>query len=408
MWVVLLMGAVMLGVLMEGSGGAEETSVEDLDDILDSLDEALETGELSLPLLQDDPESDAEESDGSAADGSDDADADTDAARIFSVGSNDAVTGGDGDDVFLFDPDPVADPLSDAAGSVSSATVDGGDGDDVMLLFENNALFSLQGGSLSGGDGEDRIVASGVAVAIDGGAGDDIIETPVGGRLWDATVQGGDGDDTIDVTWQNGDGFASLNGGAGDDLIDIRNSVNTNTIAQGDDGNDTIRVGPDLHFSGTGYVTGGDGGAGDDLLLQDADLREALQWRPGQTVPMSMTGGEGADTFQLNTTSSSGLVAAYDGAPDVLQHEWMVINDFEVGTDMIVFDFSDIGGGFHAASSAQMVEDTAAGETQVSVLLESESVEDLEMIITVDATGLDWGDVSFIGAAPTLAAPTTA
>lgn len=60
--------------------------------------------------------------------------------------------------------------------------------------------------------------------------------------------------------------------------------------------------------------------------------------------------------------------------------------------------------GPYAASTAQMVADSAAGEAQVSVLLEADGLADQEPIINVSATGLDWDDVSFAGAAPGLAA----
>ncbi|MEN8892214.1 hypothetical protein [Planktotalea arctica] len=60
--------------------------------------------------------------------------------------------------------------------------------------------------------------------------------------------------------------------------------------------------------------------------------------------------------------------------------------------------------GPYAASTAQMVEDSAAGEAQVSVLLEADGLADQELIINVAATGLDWDDVSFARAAPGLAA----
>lgn len=408
MWVVLLAAALMFGVAIEGTG-ASTSNEEDSDAAPDGPDDAQD---MSMPNMPDDatdessaPTPDVEDTTDTAAD--EGAERESESTQLFSVGSGDTVVGSGGDDVFLLDPDPVAEGTAGALASANALSVDGGAGDDQLLLSENGADLSLSYSTVSGGSGDDLIVTSGVGLTVDGGDGADRVETPVGSRFWDSTIQGGTGDDVLDITIDSGGtGDAQVLGGAGNDLIDIRDS--TNVEAFGGEGNDTIQVGPDLHFAGTGYVTGGDGGAGDDLFLQDADIREALQWRSDQTVPMQMTGGEGADTFQLTTTSSDGVYAGYDGAPDVISREWMSITDFEVGTDMIVFDLTSSESGVYSASTAQMVEDSAAGQTQVSVLLEADGVPDQVLVISVAATGLDWDDVRFVGAAPTLTAPVAA
>ena len=388
MWVVLLMSAIMFGVVMDGTSVAATQPVDDDDDLAIAPEEDSQT---SMPsMLEDDAEQDEQ--------GDDD-------RRVFSVGSGDTVAGGAGDDVFLLDPDTEGD--QDDTNAVSSINVSGGSGDDVMQLHDIGAFLSVGGGSVSGDAGDDQIVISGESLSIDGGAGDDTIQSPEGAWLWDSTIQGGAGNDTLDINvYASGTGATQVDGGAGNDLIDIRDA--SNVLAMGGDGNDTIHVGPELEFGGTGYVTGGNGGAGDDLLVQDADLRAALEWRADQTMPMRMTGGEGADIFQITTLTSSGLFADSDDAPDVVAREWMRVEDFEVGTDMIVFDLSSTSSGPYSASTAQMVEDSAAGETQVSVLLEADGLADQEPIINVAATGLDWNDVSFAGAAPGLAAPLAA
>ena len=392
MWIAMMMAALMLGVAFEaGSAASDEKDSGDEGQPDPDVPEQ-DFAEPILPVAGDE---------GAADDEPDDAVNDN-SFSAFRVSSEDTVVGTDDDEVFLLDPDPEVVETSFGRSVVQNLTLDGGAGDDDMYLYEDDAIFSLIGGTVSGGAGDDVIRASGVAVTIDGGEGNDTIESPAGGRLWASVISGGSGDDEIDVSFQNGDGDGTIDGGAGNDYIDIRDSVNTNTIPLGGEGDDTIHVGSNLEFGGTGYVTGGDGGDGDDLLLQDADIREALQWRSDQTLPMRMTGGAGADTFQLTTTAGSGLYDSYDGAPDVLSHVWMDVQDFEVGTDIILFDLSATEGVVYSATEAQMTEDSATGQTRISVSLESAGTTDQEMIITVNATGLDWDDVNFIGASPTL------
>ncbi|MEP5154961.1 hypothetical protein [Planktotalea sp.] len=322
-----------------------------------------------------------------------------DSLRAFGVTSDEEVTGTDDADVFFLEPDPEEVESSYGRIVVSNATVEGGAGDDIMFLHKTGAVFSYGGGSISGGDGDDSILVSGVDVLIDGGAGNDVIETPADGRIWSSTILGGEGDDQIDVSFQDGDGFGLIDGGAGNDYIDVRDSSNGNVIPLGGEGNDTIHVGDDLHWGGTGYTTGGNGGAGDDVLIQDLNIRELLEPLSSWTNPMVMTGGEGADTFQLTTVTSSG---AYESDSEVRSTEAMRVTDFEVGIDMIVFDLSSATSGVYSVNEAEMSEDATTGQTTISVLLESDNATDQELIITVNATGLTWDDVSFVGATPTL------
>jgi len=399
--IVLLMTAVMFGVLLDWSDSAPEDQSEDTTDFPEEMPEVQpEQLQDPQPVEVQDTDEGVGRSDPSETD-------EPPETRVFSFGSGETVLGSAGDDIFLLDPDFEEKRLFVYSSAASGSVVTGGDGDDRMFLHDNNTRFSFGGGSVDGGAGDDQILISGVGIAIDGGTGNDTIETSTGSRLWDATVQGGDGDDIIDVTWQNGDGFASLNGGAGDDLIDIRESVNTNTIAFGDEGNDTIRIGPDLHSRGTGYTTAGNGGDGDDQLIQDADVRALLGDDRGRNSPMLMTGGEGADIFELNTVSGSGLFGSFEGAPDVVSREWMIVTDFEVGTDAIVFDLEALTSGFLTPSTAQMIEDTEAGETLVSVVLDAEGFSDQALVIRVAAVGLDWDDMQFVGASPALEEPST-
>lgn len=54
-----------------------------------------------------------------------------------------------------------------------------------------------------------------------------------------------------------------------------------------------------------------------------------------------------------------------------------------------------------------MIEDTEAGETLVSVVLDAEGFSDQALVIRVAAVGLDWDDVQFVGASPALEEPST-
>jgi Ca2+-binding RTX toxin-like protein len=154
-----------------------------------------------------------------------------------------------------------------------------------------------------------------------GDSGDNILE---GGAGFDF-IFGGEGNDLIYGGLASGldeQGYNSdlLSGGAGDDVI-ISDSYDTNTIAEGDAGNDTVLVfggnarggeGNDvLTGAGRNYMLTGD--EGNDLLI----LNLAGQSHSGG----SAYGGQGDDTYVVNTT---GLVTIQDEGWDL--NDTLILN----------------------------------------------------------------------------------
>lgn len=381
MWVIMLMAALLMGVALD-AGGVSATD---------------ETG-------GDAPEPDTDQPDtmdlGSVMDPDNGSDDDDDApsnepGMLQSVlrGDEEPVTGTDGNDLFILDNTLDAEEIE--AGR--SVTLDAGAGNDSILLVDDDVTYALdRGGSVNGGAGDDLIRTSGTSLTLEGGAGDDTIESSEGGLLLDSTVRGGEGNDTIIVTSVSS-GETEIQGNAGEDVIDLRGS--SNTVGFGGDGDDTIHTGA-LDAVGTGYVSGSDGGAGDDVLMQDVEVfPEGL--RGIDLVPMTMTGGEGSDTFQLVTTGGDGAFTPSDSDPEVFSTEWINVTDFEAGTDMVVFDLTTLSNGY-AAVSGEITEDSETGESLVTVRLESDTLPDQDIVARVSGTDISWDDVRFIGAAPEL------
>ena len=125
------------------------------------------------------------------------------------------------------------------------------------------------------------------------------------GSTGDDNLEGGDGNDTL----RGGRGEDNLHGGDGDDQI--RGGAHTDHLwgdlgddeLKGNNGNDYLDggTGEDVLFGGNGndHLEGGSdevkdflyGGRGDDLLIaQEADV---------------LTGGEGSDTFAIDTSAGS-------------------------------------------------------------------------------------------------------
>jgi len=159
-------------------------------------------------------------------------------------------------------------------------------------------------GTVSGGEGNDQftvevggtVLGRGTAIAVDGGAGNDIVDI-IGGTIGDPAAQAnvalGDGNDKFTIkggTGDNGQGpiidgilHGSILGDAGDDSVGIEvNGVVSGNVSGGT-GNDTIAV-----SGGTvaGNVTGDDGN--DQLAVS------------GGAVAGNLTGGAGVDSVTVS------------------------------------------------------------------------------------------------------------
>ncbi|WP_305848857.1 MULTISPECIES: calcium-binding protein [unclassified Ruegeria] len=131
---------------------------------------------------------------------------------------------------------------------------------------------------------------------------DDTVPNVDGTYSWDYMV----GDD--------GSGMVTLNGGGGDDYI-IGGAHNQAANLNGGDGDDIIMIRKGA------LIANADGGAGDDVIILDAD-------QSTKAGLVSLTGGEGSDTF----------VFTGPGSPNATPR----IRDFEAD-DAIVFDLEGLG-----------------------------------------------------------------
>ncbi|MFD3559906.1 calcium-binding protein [Streptomyces sp. NPDC058686] len=144
-------------------------------------------------------------------------------------------------------------------GGVQGNSVDGGTGDDklsvgpvtVVLGGDGNDTIDAADGTIAqGGIGDDTIHSTGEDSAVDGGAGHDVIY----GGADRQSLSGGDGNDEI----HGGGGNDYLYGGKGDDVL------------YGDAGDDTIygNSGNDKLYGGAGTDTLS-GGPGTNVVHQD-------------------------------------------------------------------------------------------------------------------------------------------
>lgn len=221
-----------------------------------------------------------------------------------------------------------------------------------VTLSKADDTFSLLFGSavVHGGEGDDTISVPGSAY---GDAGDDTINAAVGGG---GVFDGGAGTDTlrlngytfapvvIDLSarhqgvsgigavagFENVDA-AALQGGGGvaitgfRDANEIYGSIGSDTISGG--GGDDI-------LCGRGGYDGRDtlnGGAGDDILLGSVEF-----------VPVTMTGGVGADTFRWTARPESGYFDVLDTVADFKPRQDIL----EFGTHPGFDDGFDTAGAF--------------------------------------------------------------
>jgi Ca2+-binding RTX toxin-like protein len=159
------------------------------------------------------------------------------------------------------------------------------DADSLVGTVFDDTMIGLAGNdTISGGDGFDRVEGGDGADSIDGGTGNDWLS---GGENSD-WLSGDTGADTL-----SGDrGNDTLLGGLGDDFL------------FGGDGDDSL-LGGDGNDYLDGEASGGDtldGGLGDDILRFTTSRTDGF--RAGV-----VTGGAGADTFQLELVSVAGSMA---------------------------------------------------------------------------------------------------
>ncbi len=165
---------------------------------------------------------------------------------------------------------------------VGSGAIAGTPGDDVIVGSPGNDVIDGNGGydAICGGNGDDLIRAP--ASRIDGGPGDDRIETRGGDHLRPLTVLGGPGADRIEIAYS---GVGHVRGGPGNDVFRVAANPCCFLEVYGDEGaDDLLAQGPANLFGGPGadrlenWSPNAEGGvlltgdAGDDACLGPTEL----------------------------------------------------------------------------------------------------------------------------------------
>lgn len=294
-----------------------------------------------------------------------------DETGAYALESGQTVVGTDGDDVFNLVEDTRYEdgPLSISAGA-------GNDSID-LLPYDANRV------DIDAGEGDDFIRFRGDGLStIDAGAGDDEVVIFDGA----ATVYGGEGRDVITSDSANRD-HSEFYGGAGDDVLygDEMNSFGL----FGGEGDDVLMTSQHAN-AGSGYWAQADGGEGDDRLIH------AAQPQYDGLSAMRLAGGEGNDSFEISFTEALEIPSENDDSTLPIVSEFVVIEDFEVGVDQLQID-AMISDDDYTVTSAQLVEDTDAGETTLTVTYDHDTDPSREMVITLNATDVTWDDITFVG-----------
>lgn len=311
----------------------------------------------------------------------------------------------DGDDLYSFLPEdyvitqngiPVTEVTEDTTGSddfdwlratEDGLTIDGGGGNDDL-----ETATGLSDVTLIGGLGDDDIDAlSGSGIVAEGGDGDDNISSLSGS---DNSIFGGDGNDRLELSGSGiaeggadedriviygGDESLVGYGGDGDDSLSAQKEatlyggtgddfigLDNGSVGYGDAGNDRLQVGS----GSTAY-----GGDGDDSF----DIWE-FHDNPGSTV----TGGAGADSYNLLVRN-----AANGEGPD----PFLTITDFTLGEDTI-----GIGNWTHGqpATGFEIVEADDGTYTDIRVTFSpsgNQPDDGIAIIRLMGTTGLTASDI---------------
>ena len=152
---------------------------------------------------------------------------------------------------------------------------------------------ALSGGiTINGGSGKDTIdienTKPGIPIVVTGGGGNETLFGPNTANTWNITGHNaGDLNGTVQFS-----GIQNLTGGSDTDVFQLKKGGSLDGVIDGGDGNNTL-IGPDT--SNTWHITG----------PNDGDLNGAPQFFNIE----NLTGGTGADTFQVKSGGSvSGMI----------------------------------------------------------------------------------------------------
>jgi Ca2+-binding RTX toxin-like protein len=327
---------------------------------------------------------------------------------------NDALAGNDGTDVIVESADANFTLTGTVASSTLTATTKAG--------TETDTLAGVEGAVLTGGTGNNALDASGFAgpVTLDGGPGNDTLKGGAGndiltGGIGKNVLDGGPGTNTVVETGNvnfkltdvklSGPGTdaltgieqAVLTGGTGNNKLDASGFTLGPVSLAGGAGNDLLvgGAGADLLTGGAGNDTlrfgpGGDtldGGAGTDMVTAAGagafNLTDAGLSVGGAAVTLigvelaGLTGGAGADTFDLTGWTGGGSI---DGGP---------------GIDLVVSGGAD----FRLTNTALVRDPAGSAATMRLKNVESVSLTAGAGGNKLDATGFTHGAVTLLGGA---------
>ncbi len=240
----------------------------------------------------------------------------------------------------------------------------------------DDAIVSLPGGALVGGNAGDTLVGGDGDDTISGGAGAD---TLIGGK-GDDTILGGDGNDMLmggkgDDILLGGNGSDSIDGGDGDDTID---GGNGNDLLFGGDGNDTITGGKgnDYIEAGMGSDTA-HGGDGDDTFVMTQ----------GDNGNDRYFGDAGSDTLDFSALTADTVVRLDQG----------FVASSQSGTDTISGIENVVGGigndEIHASNAVNILSGGAGNDTFVfgsAAAADGDTIADFSVGDKVDLSGIDF------------------
>jgi Ca2+-binding RTX toxin-like protein len=215
---------------------------------------------------------------------------------------------------------------------VGNLTGNGNNGNNIIVGYSVGA-HAANSYIINGLGGNDYLIGGAAKDTIDGGDGDDYLN----GGLGIDDLKGGAGNDVLDGSGDNSaDTFA---GGTGDDVYGVYNSA-TKIIENAGEGNDTVWTAVDYSLTANIenlYLVGSINGNGNDEsnlivgygignnTIHGLDGNDTIDGGAGDD---NLFGEVGNDTFILNK-SNNGID---------------IINDFEVGSDLLQLSKTDFAG----------------------------------------------------------------
>ena len=256
------------------------------------------------------------------------------------------ISTGSGNDTIYVDGS-IATLMTDSGSSTisvgSNDTIDAGAGNDVVRIISGSNLY------IAGGDGSDSIGMAWSSsslisnLTIDGGAGNDeirdegILTIVLGGddadRIYNygsySTIDGGSGNDSI----YNSNLYVSINGGTGNDSIE---NWSSHATIDGGVGDDTI-------LNETTFVSV-NGGSGNDLILNyyDGYIASGSYYATG--IYSTINGGTGIDTIYGDGSTAETFIHSADtdiiygfGSGDTLSIESGTVSSIDtLGSDVLI------------------------------------------------------------------------